>query len=110
LNQKSQLIAILLDSTAREDERDDAAIDLANFDGEDVVQALFAVATDPSSQSEMIKGSCGESLASIWVRTGEIDISLLGRLDGTAKTEALGLIKINRTDWHDAFVNQSSNE
>lgn len=77
LKQKSELIAVLLDSTAREDERDDAAMDLADFDGNDVVQTLYTVATDQSLQSEMIKGSCGESLASIWIRTGTIDFEML---------------------------------
>lgn len=104
MNRKLQLIAILLDSTARDDERDDAAMDLVDFDGNEVVQALFMVATDRSFQSEMVKGSCGESLASIWIRTGKIDFELLSRLEGTAKTEAMGLIKVNRTDWYNACV------
>lgn len=104
MNRKSQLIAILLDSTAREHERDDAAMELADFDGDDVVQALFIVATDQSFHSEMVKGSCGESLASIWVRTGTIDFALLSQLKGTARQEAIGLIKGNRKDWYCKFA------
>lgn len=107
MKKKSELIAVLLDSTAREDERDDAAMDLADFDGYDVVEALYTVAADQSLQSEMIKGSCGESLASIWIRTGTIDFELLSRLEGTAKTEALWSIKVNRSDWYNTFVCQS---
>lgn len=99
LSRKNELIAILLDSAAREDERDDAAMDLADFDGDDVVHALFTVATDESYPSDMVKGSCGESLALIWVRTGNINLTLLKQLDGTAFQEAIGLIKANHPEW-----------
>jgi len=43
LELRSQLINILLDSTAREDELDDASMELADLDGVDVVQSLFTV-------------------------------------------------------------------
>lgn len=107
LKKKSELIAVLLNSNAREDERDDAAIDLAAFDDNDVIEALFAAATDQELQSEMIKGSCGESLASIWIRKRTVDFELLSRLEGTARTEALWSIKVSRSDWYDDFVSHS---
>lgn len=99
LEPRTQLIKILLDSTAGEDERDDAAMDLADFDGNDVVQALFAVATDKTYRSDMVKGSCGESLATIWIRTRKVDLTILHQLEGIALQEAVGLIKGNRPEW-----------
>ena len=101
---RTRLIDILLDATAREDERDDAAIDLGYFEGHEVVQALFTVAMDASFQSEMVKGSCGESLASVWVRTGEIDFGLLSQLEGTAFNEAVAIIKEKRKDWYSEYL------
>ncbi|CAM4196542.1 hypothetical protein [Paenibacillus tarimensis] len=105
-----QLINVLLDVMAREDERDDAAIDLGNFEGDEVIQALCTVATDVSSCSEMVKGSCGESLALIWIRTGEINFKLLSQLEGTALDEAIGLIKERRTDWYLEFYRSTNEE
>lgn len=98
MDQKAQLINILQNSNAREHERDDAAMDLADFDGDDVVQALFTVATDKTYRSEIVKASCGESLASIWVRTGRFDLALLHQLEGVALQEAIGLIKVSRPE------------
>ncbi|KRF32214.1 hypothetical protein ASG93_04915 [Paenibacillus sp. Soil787] len=92
---------------AREDERDDAAINLGNFEGDEVIQALFTIAMDELFRSEMTKGSCGESLASIWIRTGKIDFELLSQLEGTALNEAIGLIKESRMDWYLEFLELS---
>ena len=73
-------------------------------EGDEVVQALITIATDESFNSELIKGSCGESLASIWIRTGEIDFELLSQLEGTALNEAIGLIRESRADWYYDFL------
>jgi hypothetical protein len=90
MDRKMQLIHVLMDCAASEDERDDAAMDLADFNDGDVIQTLFLVATDESCPSDMVKGSCGESLASIWIRTGKVDVTLLHQLDGSARQEAMG--------------------
>lgn len=99
MDRKTHLIHLLPDCAAREDERDDAAIELADFSDGDVIQALFLVATDKSCPSDMVKGSGGESLASIWIRTGKVDMTLLHQLDGSARQEAMGLIKALRPQW-----------
>jgi hypothetical protein len=55
----------LLDRKARIDERDDAAIDIGDFDDKRALQTLIIVASDVS-ESEIVLASCGESIGSIW--------------------------------------------
>lgn len=90
--QKSEmLIAILLDKTARLDERDDAAMDLAGFDNERVITALVAVGSD-SSEDALLQASCGETLAEIWVRLEHFDPTVLQRLSPVARSEFSGTL------------------
>ena len=58
MEQPSGLIAVLIDPTARLDERDDAAMDLANYDETEAEEALFRVATDPR-EDELIRARRG---------------------------------------------------
>jgi hypothetical protein len=81
------LIQILLDSNASEAEKDDAAMDLGSFDSNDTVESLFEAAINPEND-DMIKASCGESLAQIWLRNHSIDFKKLSKLSGIAFNEA----------------------
>lgn len=65
-NRMELLIKILLDKTAREDERDDAALDLRNFNDLKALQALSIVASDPN-EAVSIVDNCAESFAQICV-------------------------------------------
>jgi hypothetical protein len=57
------MIEILLDKSAREDEREDAAMDLRQFNDIRVLRALFKVASDPDE--EFLFSDCSESIAEI---------------------------------------------
>jgi hypothetical protein len=87
----SALISVLLDGTAREDERDDAAMDLSAFDEPEVHAALARVATDPA-ESELVAGSAGESLAELWAARGAVDRAVFERLVPVARAEAAGVL------------------
>ncbi len=99
---KEKLISVIYDDTSRDDEIDDAVMDLSKFDDDDVIQILMKVAND-ASFDDMIRASAGESLADIWIRRSIVDYSQLGSLTETALKEALGLIKSKRTDWYTTF-------
>jgi hypothetical protein len=96
------LIAILLDATSSDGEKDDAAIELGNFTTDRVEKVLFAVSNEPS-YNEMIRASCGESLAEIWLQRSRVDFSKLDNLKGIAFVEALSLIQSRRTDWYEQY-------
>jgi len=86
----SALISVLLDGNAREDERDDAAMELSAFDEPEVHAALARVATDPA-ESELVAASAGESLAELWMARGVVDRAVFERLVPAARAEVTGL-------------------
>ena len=62
VKQPQGLIEVLLDVTAAEADRDDAAMDLAAYDEPEVEDALIHVGADASTPN-LVAASCGESLA-----------------------------------------------
>ena len=84
MKQPKNLISVLLDKSARIDERDDAAMDLGSFNEIEAEEALIKVVTDPDEE-EMIADSAGESLSEIWERKNKIDTEIIKRLHPAAK-------------------------
>jgi hypothetical protein len=87
MDQPKGLISVLLDASARIDERDDAAMDLSAYSEPEVEAALLHAARDPATP-ESVVASCGESLAELWVRRGAIGSDALESLPPSAREEA----------------------
>ncbi|WP_215190842.1 hypothetical protein [Exiguobacterium sp. s7] len=93
MNHTLAWIEILLDQTASDAERDDAAMDLGFSLNEEAVEiALLTVAND-ETVDEMIRASCGESLAQIWIAHNQVSREKLSLLTGIALGEAISMIK-----------------
>lgn len=92
MKQPQGLIEVLLDASASEADRDDAAMDLAAYDEPEVEDALIHVGTDPSTPGS-VAASCGESLAEICIRQKKLNLAALRRLSHEAQNEAVGLIR-----------------
>jgi hypothetical protein len=82
------LVAILLDRTARIDERDDAAMYLGRSNDDAALSALLNVASDPG-EDELVLASSGESLAQIFVRSGRLAPAWLVELTPVALHEVI---------------------
>jgi len=74
VQQPDGLIAVLEDSTARTDERDDAAMDLGDYDEPSALEALLSVAHDPSTPG-IVLASAGESIARILLRSQRMTVA-----------------------------------
>jgi hypothetical protein len=98
MKQPQGLIEVLLDATAAEADRDDAAMDLAAYDDSEAEDALIRAGVEPSTPS-VVAASCGESLAEIWLRKGEMNLTALKRLRREARNEALALIRAREPSW-----------
>lgn len=85
------LIDILLDKTAREDERDDAAIDLREYKNLYVLEALVKVASDPLEDITMID-KCAESIGEICVAMHYFDEEFFKKLIPFAQMIVFGFI------------------
>jgi hypothetical protein len=83
-NKMQLLIEILLDKNAREDERDDAAIDLRLYKDIRALEALTKVASDPTENTILIDG-CAESIGEICVGLNFFDEESFGKLHPLAQ-------------------------
>lgn len=77
--------------------RDDAAIDLGESDDPRAIEALLRAGGDPH-MDDMLRGSAGESLAQIAIRTGVFDPTWMDRLLEPARSELLGWLRADRPD------------
>ena len=100
--QPEGLINVLLDKTAREDERDDAAMDLANYPTQAALKALLQIAKN-NSEEYIILSSSGESIAKIWIQLNIFSIDDYKTLTSVARSEAFSVIKNNKSEWIDMF-------
>jgi len=87
-----RLLSILYDKNATEAEKDDAIIDLSDYDDE-IVEKSLVIATKELNLSNMLLSSIGEALANIWIRKDYIDFNKLALLPLLAKEEAICCIK-----------------
>jgi hypothetical protein len=85
--QPQGLISVLRDLDAPLDARDDAALDLGDFD--EALPVLIEIAVRPG-EDEMIMDSCGESIAEIWQRTSGFDRVTFDRLPKAAQSIIAG--------------------
>ncbi len=92
------LITVLFDHNARVDERDDAAMDLGDFDDKRALEALSAVASN-SQEDEMILNSSAESIAQILVRKKEFKKDLIKGLVPMAQDIIMSYIKAGKPEW-----------
>ncbi|MEK3672080.1 MULTISPECIES: hypothetical protein [unclassified Paenibacillus] len=101
---KTLLIEILLDPNSSDSEKDDAVIHLGNnFEDERTIDLLIQVSNNMEFDG-MIAASCGESLGQIWLRKRRINFEKLFWLKGSALNEALSLIKAQRIDWYEEYI------
>jgi len=103
MEQWEKLVKILLDEEAADAERDDAAMDLSEYSHENVVKALLIISNHDSTD-DMLKASCGESLAMILVNNDRFDKEIYNQLRGIAKIEFESFIRLKRKDWK-AYLN-----
>lgn len=96
---KKKLIEYLLDEKIDDATRDDCAIALSEFIYDEVVAALISVANN-LKDVEMVRASCGESLAEIWIKKNEINYDVLNNLGEPARSEALGLLRQDKPEWY----------
>jgi hypothetical protein len=98
MTQPEGLISVLLDKSARIDERDDAAIDLRKYDEEIALESLLQIAIDPNEELTLME-TCGESIAEIWVRNNRFNFDVYNKMHPQAQLEAKGYIKIRKPEW-----------
>jgi len=85
------LIRLLMDKSARIDERDDAAIDLIESNSGEALAALINVAAR-EGEPEILQASCGEAIGEIWIKRNVIDIDAYEKLNSATQLEIKHLL------------------
>lgn len=96
------LVEVLLDKTARIDERDDAAMDLGEYDDNRGLEALLSVVLDPNEEP-IIMDVCGESIAWIWVKRNYFDYDLYNKMNTIAKGAVYNYIAVTKPEWIEKY-------
>jgi hypothetical protein len=96
-DQVQLLIDVLLDKTAREDERGDAAIDLRTYKDVRALEALTKIASDPN-EDDVIVDNCAESVGEICVAMNIFDENSFRRMIPFAQKIVFGFITAHRPE------------
>lgn len=97
-NDLNELVFILLDKNASISERDDAAMDLFEYDSDIALNALTEIAKS-KNENPIILNSCGESIGAIWVKRNKFDINCFKQLSKAAQDGIYYVIKNDHPDW-----------
>lgn len=87
-----ELIEILLDKSAREDERHDAAMYLFEYDDPEVLNAFFKIGVD-KNELHILLEAAGEGIGEIWSRNKQFNSVKLDSLTKVTRDVALEIIK-----------------
>jgi len=97
------LIDVLFDPTAREDEKDDAAMDLGDYNDNRALHALLKIASN-FNETDIVLQSAGESIGRIWVKQNQFDIEEYKKLHPDAQSEIYAVIQVNKPEWVETFA------
>jgi HEAT repeat protein len=98
VDQPAGLITVLLDKSARFDERDDAASDLAAYDDDQALNALIRIATDATEDYVLLE-TCGEAIAEIWLRRALFDPAVYALLAKPPTLDFDAIFRTSHPDW-----------
>jgi hypothetical protein len=101
-NKIDLLIDLLFDNTASITERDDAAMELGEFQDSQVREALIKKGKE-LNEDEIVLNSCGESLGVIWVSQNDFDELAYRALLGTTRYGAYIVIKSRKPEWIEKY-------
>lgn len=87
------LLEILFDKSAREDEREDAAMCLYDYDDPKVINAFFKIGQD-ETELHTLREAVGEGIGEIWARNNIYNLEKLNFLTAISREIAISIIKL----------------
>ncbi len=92
------LIEILFDPTACEDERDDAAVYLGEYNDNRALDALIKICSN-QLENPMILDTSGESIGIILSRSNQFQKKIIDKLVPLAKRRAIDYLEAHKPEW-----------
>ena len=93
------LIDIILDPQAQDHEKDDAAMDLEDFDDDRALGALLVKAENPNENDEFALESYGETIGTSWIKRNLFLMEIFRSLNQKAKFGVFTSIKEFKPEW-----------
>jgi hypothetical protein len=95
VQQPHGLISVLLDESARQDERWDAASDLEAYPTPAAIAALvsIAISEEVAAADETLQDTAAESLAGIWAKVGRMDHEVYEALPRPGRSTAEAVLR-----------------
>jgi hypothetical protein len=91
MDNSQQLINILFDQSAREDERDDAAIDLRKYPSQKALDALIKITSNPNEDFFILDSSI-ESIGEIFIKLNYFDEESFRKMIPEAQKSVFNII------------------
>lgn len=97
---RDELISIMFDINAYEEEREEAAGYLTNFPDSASLEALFKVAKN-KKESSYVRAKAGESIGLIMLAIGIMEEQYIKEIEEDAKDEVMAVFRDNQPAWYE---------
>ncbi|MFZ0565130.1 MAG: hypothetical protein WAM28_02965 [Chlamydiales bacterium] len=104
--EKSQiqlLVEIILDPNAQDHEKDDAAIDLADSNDNQALEALIKISQSPSENDIFALPNYGEAIATIWLKRNFFNLNIYLSLKGPVRSGICAVLENRKPEWIDKY-------
>lgn len=99
-----QLIDIIKDPDALDHEKDDAALDLAEFDDSHALEVLIEVSKTPQKSDEFALENYGETIGKMWLKRNYFSLDIYNSLHPLAKNGIYSVINYYKPEWVNKFI------
>ncbi len=97
---RDELINLMFDINAHEEERGDAAGYLTNFPDSASLEALSKVAKN-KKESSYVRAKAGESIGLIMLAIGAIEERYIKEIEEDARDEMMAVFRDNQPSWYE---------
>jgi hypothetical protein len=97
------LVDIILDPNAADHEKDDAALDLAEFNDDHALNALIKASQNPSKTDLFALDNYGETIGKIWVKRNFFDKEIYNSLHSDAKWGIYCILQYRKPKWIEQY-------
>ena len=103
-------IEVILDPTARDHEKDDAAMDIVDEDlrfgwssDKRVIDAIVHASLYPSEEDRTVRSQYGEAIGEIWAYNNIFDLDTYLKLPGTVRYGIYVSTRYYKSEWVDKY-------
>ena len=93
------LVDLILDPNAADHEKDDAAMDLAEFNDDRALNALIKASQAPCKADQFALDNYGETIGTIWLRRNHFDKDVYYSLRSRARAGIYHILQNDKPEW-----------